>query len=256
MRDLIINDYQPHLKVTGGYLVIGENNYVRGRKFFFFLKRMVDVVISLLVIAFILSWLVPVVGLFIILDSRGPVFFSQVRVGRFGKSFRCYKFRTMYVNIEADFKQAEENDPRITRIGSFLRRTNLDEFPQFMNVLFGQMSIVGPRPHMYKDCRDFSKVVKEYKFRSLVKPGITGLAQVKGFRGPTETEKSIVERYKWDAFYVKNAGSLMDFRVIAFTAKQTFQQGLKVFGAVQNLFQSEKNRKVAKAADKSKQMAA
>jgi putative colanic acid biosysnthesis UDP-glucose lipid carrier transferase len=256
MRDMIINDYQPHLKVTGGYLVIGKNDYVRSRKSFFLLKRIIDIVISVLIIVFILSWLVPVVGLIIILDSRGPVFFSQARVGRFGKSFRCLKFRTMYVNIEADFKQAEENDPRITRVGSFLRRTNLDEFPQFINVLLGQMSIVGPRPHMYKDCRDFSKVVKEYKFRSLVKPGITGLAQVKGLRGPTENEKSIVERYKWDAFYVKNAGSLMDLRVIAFTAKQTLKQGLKIFTAIQSLFQSEKSSKVTKSSAKSKQMAA
>jgi putative colanic acid biosysnthesis UDP-glucose lipid carrier transferase len=256
MRDLIINDYQPHLKVTGGYLVLGEEDYVRNRKLFFFLKRSIDVIISLLVIVFILSWMVPLVGLMIILDSRGPVFFSQLRVGRYGKSFKCVKFRTMYVNIEADFKQAEENDPRITRIGSFLRRTNLDEFPQFINVLLGQMSVVGPRPHMYKDCRDFSKVVKEYKFRSLVKPGITGLAQVKGFRGPTVTEKSIVERYKWDAFYVKNAGSAMDLRVIVFTAKQTLKQGFKVFSAVQTFFQSEKSRKIAKSSDKSKQMAA
>ncbi len=256
MRDLIINDHQSHLKVTGGYLVIGENNYIRSRKFFFLLKRMIDIVISLLVIVLILSWLIPIVGLIIILDSRGPVFFSQARVGRFGKSFRCLKFRTMYVNIEADFKQAEENDPRITRVGYFLRCANLDEFPQFINVLLGQMSIVGPRPHMYKDCRDFSKVVKEYKFRSLVKPGITGLAQVKGLRGPTENEKSIVERYKWDAFYVKNAGSLMDLRVIAFTAKQMFKQGLKVFTPINNLFQSEKNRKAAKSSGKSKQMAA
>ncbi|MBX9782797.1 MAG: sugar transferase [Chitinophagaceae bacterium] len=198
---------------------------------------MIDIVISLLIITFILSWLIPVVGLIIILYSRGPVFFSQSRVGRFDKSFRCLKFRTMHVNIEADFKQAKENDPRITRIGHFLRITNIDELPQFFNVLLGHMSIVGPRPHMHKDCQNFSRVVDNYSFRSLVKPGITGLAQIKGFRGPTDNDLSIIQRYKWDAFYVRNASLAVDFFVLYITFVQTALQlykALTSFGQQSN----------------------
>lgn len=127
----------------------------------------------------------------------------------------------MYKNIEADFKQATEDDPRITRLGRFLRHTNIDELPQFFNVLMGQMSIVGPRPHMYKDCRDFNAVVKNYKFRSFVKPGITGLAQIKGFRGPTETEQSIIHRFRWDVFYVKKASFVLDLFILTTTFVQT-----------------------------------
>ena len=127
----------------------------------------------------------------------------------------------MYKNIEADFKQASDNDPRITRLGHFLRKTNIDELPQLFNVLFGDMSIVGPRPHMLKDCRDFNLVVKSYKLRTLVKPGITGLAQIKGFRGPTEDDLSIIHRYKWDVFYVRHASLILDISILFTTVMQT-----------------------------------
>src|SRR5215831_10094132 len=172
---------------------------------YFFLKRIFDIVISSLVIVLFLSWFLPLAAILIKLDSPGPVFFIQRRVGRWGRSFNCFKFRTMVVNDYANVKQAAEDDSRITRIGSFLRKTNLDEFPQFFNVLFGQMSLVGPRPHMHADCNKFSSVVTGYKLRNLVKPGITGLAQVKGFRGPTHDFESIFHRYQFDCFYVRNA---------------------------------------------------
>jgi putative colanic acid biosynthesis UDP-glucose lipid carrier transferase len=128
----------------------------------------------------------------------------------------------MRVNAEANTKQATDDDPRITRMGRFLRNSNLDELPQFINVLAGHMSIVGPRPHMYKDCANFSRVLDSYKFRSVMKPGITGLAQVKGYRGPTQTFDKVFRRFQWDAFYVRNANFWLDLRIVHYTAMQTF----------------------------------
>lgn len=197
---------------------------IRKRHVYFLYKEIIDKCISLFILIGFMSWLLPIIAIAIKVTSNGPVFFVQRRVGRYGKTFKCLKFRTMRMNIEADFKQAEENDMRITAIGRFLRRSNLDEIPQFLNVLMGHMSIVGPRPHMHKDCLDFTKIVTEYKVRNLVKPGITGMAQIRGFRGPTNTDSSIVMRYNWDAYYVKNASSSLDIKVIIVTAQQTILQ--------------------------------
>jgi putative colanic acid biosynthesis UDP-glucose lipid carrier transferase len=195
--------------------------YISERQSYLLGKRVVDVAISFLALVFVFSWLFPLLFLLIRLDSKGPVFFVQKRVGFLGRSFPCLKFRTMHVNSEADTRQATERDPRITRMGSFLRHSNLDELPQFLNVLAGHMSIVGPRPHMYNDCIHFSRVVDSYKFRSLMKPGITGLAQVKGYRGPALNFEQIFRRYQWDAFYVRNAGFWLDLRIMHRTAVQT-----------------------------------
>jgi putative colanic acid biosynthesis UDP-glucose lipid carrier transferase len=181
---------------------------------YFFAKRCFDLVISLVIISLVLSWLFPVLMILIKLDSRGPVFFKQKRVGFLGRVFWCYKLRTMYINGEADTKQASENDPRITRIGRFLRFTGLDEFPQVFNVLLGQMSIVGPRPHMSADCAKFASVISGYKMRNVVKPGITGLAQIKGYKGLTKDFESIFHRYQFDAFYVRNASFWLDMRIV------------------------------------------
>lgn len=210
---------------------------IRIRKKYFFFKNFIDKCISLFIIIGFLSWLLPIIAIAIKMTSRGPVFFVQRRVGRYGRTFKCMKFRTMRMNIEADFKQAEENDKRITTVGRFLRRSNLDEIPQFLNVLMGHMSIVGPRPHMHKDCQDFTKVVKEYKVRNLVKPGITGMAQIRGFRGPTNTNSSIVMRYSWDAYYVRNASSALDIKVILVTAQQTAFQIVKIILTEERLLQ-------------------
>jgi putative colanic acid biosynthesis UDP-glucose lipid carrier transferase len=195
---------------------------IDSKRTYFFCKRVFDVLVSALFIVFILSWILPVLSLLIKLDSRGPVFFLQKRTGKGGQPFICYKLRTMIVNKEADLWPALKNDKRITRIGKFLRNYNLDEFPQFFNVLFGSMSIVGPRPHMIVDCNKFSSVVPRYKFRNFVKPGITGLAQVKGFHGPAPDTRKIFLRYGWDAFYVRNAGLLLDIRVIRQTVALLF----------------------------------
>jgi putative colanic acid biosysnthesis UDP-glucose lipid carrier transferase len=188
--------------------------FVDSKRTYFFCKRVFDVLFSSLVILLILSWMLPVMALLIKMDSRGPVFFFQKRTGKGGKLFTCYKLRTMIVNREADLLAALKNDRRITRVGRFLRDYNLDELPQFFNVLLGAMSIVGPRPHMIVDCNKFSCVVPRYKMRNLIRPGITGLAQVKGFHGPAMDVGNIFLRYGWDAFYVRHAGFLLDIRII------------------------------------------
>lgn len=210
---------------------------VRKKNVYFLYKDIIDKCISLFVLVGFLSWLLPIIAIAIKMSSRGPVFFVQRRVGRYGKTFKCLKFRTMRMNIEADYKQADENDSRITAVGRFLRLSNLDEIPQFLNVLMGQMSIVGPRPHMHKDCQDFTKVVKDYKVRNLVKPGITGMAQIRGFRGPTNTNSSIIMRYNWDAFYVKHASSSLDKKVILVTAQQTIFQIVKLLLTEERILQ-------------------
>ena len=176
-----------------------------------------DVVVSFLVIVCVLSWLTLLIAAFVLLDSKGPVFFVQRRVGRAGKSFWCFKFRTMIVNSDADTRRADTNDPRITRLGKILRLYNIDELPQFLNVFLGQMSIVGPRPHMHADCNEFSKLISGYKFRSFVKPGITGLAQAKGFHGPVTDNDQFQKRFQWDAFYVRNASLELDMRIVQAT---------------------------------------
>jgi putative colanic acid biosysnthesis UDP-glucose lipid carrier transferase len=199
---------------------ISLRHYVEGKRIYFASKRVFDIVLSALVILLVLSWLAPLMAVLIKLSSKGPVFFFQKRVGRFGRSFTCIKFRTMIVNPEADRRSASENDRRITRFGKFLRQSNMDELPQFFNVLLGHMSIVGPRPHMYADCREFSTVVPRYKLRSLVKPGITGLSQVKGYHGQVISMECIYQRYIWDVFYVRNASLWLDMRIVAITAVQ------------------------------------
>lgn len=214
---------------------INLRDYIDSRHRYLYAKRIFDMAVAGLVIVFIFSWLFPILWLLIKLDSRGPVFFVQRRVGFLGRSFPCLKFRTMYDNPEANTKQATENDPRITRVGRFLRHSNLDELPQFLNVLAGHMSIVGPRPHMYQDCNNFSQVVDAYKFRNLMKPGITGLAQVKGYRGPAKSFDKIFRRYQWDAFYIRNASFWLDMRIVHRTAMQTLSYIFSKFIVIEDL---------------------
>jgi putative colanic acid biosynthesis UDP-glucose lipid carrier transferase len=213
-------------------------DYVEAHRFYFLTKRIFDLVVASLVIVFVLSWLFPLLALMIKLDSRGPVFFIQCRAGFLGRTFRCMKFRTMYVNDLSDEQQALSNDPRITRLGKFLRLTSLDELPQLFNVLIGDMSIVGPRPHMHKDNLDFGSVVENYRFRSFVKPGITGMAQVKGYRGPAKDFYKIFHRYQWDAFYVRNANLSLDFKIIRLTVMQILKS---LFYFKKNEMEQEQN---------------
>ena len=178
------------------------------------LKRIFDVVFSLTVILFILSWLTPLFAFFIKLESRGPVFFIQKRNGYNYKSFNCIKFRSMVPNNKADVIQVSKADNRITKIGKIMRQTSMDELPQFFNVLFGDMSVVGPRPHMLSHTDMYAKKVNKFMVRHFVKPGITGLAQVSGFRGEVESDQDIIGRVRYDIFYIENWSILLDIKII------------------------------------------
>ena len=178
------------------------------------LKRVFDVVFSLLIIVGLLSWLTPLIAIFILIESRGPIFFKQKRNGLNYEEFYCYKFRSMHLNPIADLEQVQKNDPRITRIGKFIRKTSIDELPQFYNVLLGDMSVVGPRPHMVSHTEMYAKSVDKFMVRHFIKPGITGLAQTNGFRGEVETEKDIINRVKYDIFYLENWSLLLDIKII------------------------------------------
>lgn len=177
-------------------------------------KRTFDLVVSSLVIVFILSWLIPLMALLIKLSSKGPVFFIQDRTGIDNQTFRCIKFRSMNQNKLADVKQATANDPRITRIGRFLRSSNLDEMPQFLNVFRGNMSIIGPRPHMLKHTDQYSNLIKYYLIRHSIKPGITGLAQISGFRGETRELWRMEKRVEKDIDYIENWSFTNDLKIM------------------------------------------
>ena len=184
-------------------------------------KRWFDIIFSMTVIFFILSWLIPLVALLIKLDSKGPVFFTQLRSGKNNQSFLCYKFRSLKVNNEAHNKQVTKDDDRFTRVGKFLRKTNLDEFPQFINVLRGEMSIVGPRPHMLKHTEEYSHILNHYMIRHYVKPGVTGWAQINGYRGEIKTKKDLRARIEHDIWYMENWTMWLDFRIILLTFYNT-----------------------------------
>ena len=186
-------------------------------------KRIFDVAFSSLILFGICSWLFPIIALLIKLDSKGPIFFKQQRSGRAGKDFLCFKFRTMVVNSEADTRQATKNDDRITRLGRFLRESNIDELPQFINVLLGDMSVVGPRPHMLKHTQEYSKTISNYMLRHLIKPGVTGLAQAKGYRGQTDDNYSMKNRVRVDILYIERWTFLLDLKVIGLTVKNMFK---------------------------------
>ncbi|MBF8149000.1 exopolysaccharide biosynthesis polyprenyl glycosylphosphotransferase [Winogradskyella sp. F6397] len=188
-----------------------------------FIKRGFDILFSSFVIIFILSWLTPIIGLLIKLESKGPVFFKQSRNGFNYKEFDCYKFRSMMPNKDAHLYQATRGDQRVTKIGKFIRKTSIDELPQFFNVLFGDMSVVGPRPHMVSHTNMYAKKIDKFMVRHFVKPGITGLAQTSGFRGEVETDKDIIGRVKYDIFYIENWSILLDMKIII----QTFINAIK-----------------------------
>lgn len=180
------------------------------------LKRGFDIAFSSVVLLFSPIVFVPV-AIAIKLTSPGPIFFKQERTGYKGETFRCWKFRTMRVNKGADSQQASADDPRTTRLGHFLRHTSIDELPQFVNVWLGQMSVVGPRPHMLKHTEEYAKLIDLYMVRHSVKPGITGWAQVNGYRGPTEQLWKMEKRVEYDVWYVENWTFLLDMKIIVRT---------------------------------------
>ncbi len=192
-------------------------------------KRLFDIVMTFFVVVFILSWLIPVISLLIWLDSKGPVFFVQTRSGKGNKEFKCLKFRSMKINSLANIKQASKNDQRLTRIGKFLRRTNLDEFPQFLNVIRGNMSIVGPRPHMLKHTDEYSKATDQYMIRHFLKPGITGWAQVNGLRGEINSIGKLKSRVEHDVWYMENWSIWLDLKIIFLTVFNTIKGDKNAF---------------------------
>lgn len=181
------------------------------------LKRAFDLTFSLVVVVLLLSWMYPLFAIIIKLESEGPVFFKQWREGKDGEHFLCWKFRTMVLNAEADIQWASKDDPRTTRFGNFLRKTSLDEFPQFLNVLFGQMSVVGPRPHPISLNEQYKESVQKFAKRHESKPGVTGLAQALGYRGEITDYHQMSSRVKLDRFYLQNWSFLLDLKIIFLT---------------------------------------
>jgi putative colanic acid biosynthesis UDP-glucose lipid carrier transferase len=192
-----------------------HNPFIKG------VKRGFDIVFSLLVIVFLLSWLIPLLAILIKLESKGPLFFKQGRPGLDEEEFHCFKFRSMQLNGFTE-SEASKNDPRVTKMGKFMRKTSMDELPQFFNVLLGDMSVVGPRPHLWSQNKSYATKIKKYMVRHYVKPGITGLAQVKGFRGEIETDDDMVNRIKLDVFYIENWSLIMDIKIIFQTVFNIF----------------------------------
>lgn len=182
-----------------------------------FKKRAFDLIFSSFVIVFVMSWLYPICGLLIKLESKGPILFKQQRSGRKNLPFWCLKFRSMSLNNDNEEKQAVKNDARITRIGRFLRRTSLDEMPQFFNVFLGNMSIVGPRPHMLAHTEKYELLIDKFMVRHFVKPGITGWAQVHGFRGETKNVVDMENRVKFDIHYLENWTAMLDVKIVFMT---------------------------------------
>jgi putative colanic acid biosynthesis UDP-glucose lipid carrier transferase len=181
------------------------------------IKKLFDVIFSIVIIIFVLSWLTPLMFILVKLESKGPLFFKQTRDGLSGSKFVCYKYRSMYVNESSDDIQATREDVRVTKVGSFIRKTSIDELPQFFNVLIGDMSIVGPRPHMLSQTKKYAKTVDKFMVRHFIKPGITGLAQVRGYRGEVEKNEDMENRVKMDIFYIENWSFLLDLKIIGQT---------------------------------------
>ena len=188
------------------------------------IKRAFDIVFSLGVILFVFTWLFPILAILVKLSSKGPVFFKQMRAGKDNKQFACWKFRSMRMNDLADVKQATKDDPRVTRVGRFLRKSNLDEMPQFLNVLFGHMSVVGPRPHPIRLNEQYRDIIDKYMVRHFVRPGITGWAQVNGFRGETRTPELMERRVELDVWYLENWSFWLDLRIVVLTVTNMFKK--------------------------------
>ena len=193
------------------------------------IKRMFDLIFSTFSIVFLMSWLTPIIWVLIKLESKGPVFFKQKREGLGGKLFVCHKFRSMRVDLKTEYKHTVKNDVRVTKIGALLRKTSLDELPQFFNVLQGNMSVVGPRPHLKSLSVEYQKNVNNYLERYSMKPGITGLAQVRGYRGEIKKKSDIKNRIRLDIFYIENWSILLDIKIILKTVFNVYKGEEKAY---------------------------
>ncbi len=208
MAELVHYGAQPVIQIHPGPLSYWNNRII---------KRLFDVFLALIVIVGILSWMIPLLYLMSLFGSRHGVFFRQDRTALDGRVFSCIKFRSMCPSKQADEVQATENDHRVTTLGRFLRKFSLDELPQFFNVLLGQMSVVGPRPHMLKHTEEYRKLVKRFMLRHTVKPGITGLAQVNGYRGEIKSDEDIQNRFRHDVKYIETWSFNLDLKIIFVT---------------------------------------
>ena len=195
----------------------------------FYLKRFFDIFFSIFVCLFILSWLIPILWIIVKLESEGPLVFKQGREGLNGKEFTCYKFRSMRMNKQSNKIHAIKNDARVTKVGAFLRKTSMDELPQFLNVLLGDMSVVGPRPHLETLSLEYQKDVDNYLKRHIVKPGVTGLAQVGGYRGEIKKKSDIKNRVRLDIFYIENWSFFLDIKIIIQTVLNVFKGEEKAY---------------------------
>jgi putative colanic acid biosynthesis UDP-glucose lipid carrier transferase len=193
------------------------------------LKKAFDIAFALLVIVFFFPWLFPILIILIKMDSPGPIFFKQQRSGRDNQDFSCLKFRTMQLNESSDQVQATKGDSRITKMGAFMRRTNIDELPQFLNVLWGNMSVIGPRPHMLVHTEQYSELIHNYLVRHYAKPGISGWAQVNGFRGETKELIEMKDRVDHDIWYIENWSMLLDLKIIYLTVINVFKGEEKAY---------------------------
>ncbi len=255
LKELSDNDIEKVFKIANNHFVkikfIPDNKEIVGKKhsmeyYDFFpvlsirqspldkienkiLKRTFDLIFSSFIIIFILSWLHPILGLLIKLESKGPVIFRQQRNGLNYEPFQCYKFRSMKKNKLENIKATTRNDSRITKLGKYIRKTSIDELPQFYNVFLGNMSVVGPRPHMTKENEKFKKIYEKYMGRHYVKPGITGLAQVKGYRGEVKTTSDIINRVRYDLFYIENWSFWLDIKIILLTLINMFKGDKKAY---------------------------
>lgn len=194
-----------------------------------YVKRVFDILFALFIIVFILSWITPLLLVLIKLESNGPLFFKQERDGLDGHVFSCYKFRSMKINPEANTVQVQKEDHRITKVGKFIRKTSIDELPQFFNVLIGDMSVVGPRPHMLAHTKMYAKQIDKYMVRHFVKPGITGLAQVRGYRGEIKNKKDMENRIRLDIYYIENWSFFLDLKIIFKTTINLFKTEEKAY---------------------------
>lgn len=187
------------------------------------LKRLFDIIFSIIIIVLIMPWLFPIVFIFQLLTSKGPIFFVQLRSGQDNKIFKCLKFRTMTVNDLSDKIGTQDNDPRITKFGKILRKTRIDELPQFFNVLFGQMSVVGPRPHMLSHTEEYSQLIDQFLVRQYVKPGITGWAQTTGYIDESRKLQEMKDKVKNDIYYIENWSFMLDMKIIFLTIYNVFK---------------------------------
>lgn len=193
------------------------------------IKRAFDIVFSLTILLTVFPVIFVIFGFLIKVTSKGPVFFKQKRTGLHGKSFVCYKFRSMVLNDDSDTMITTSSDPRITRVGAFMRRSSIDEFPQFFNVLMGNMSVVGPRPHMIKQTDVYNRLIDRFMIRHIIKPGITGWAQISGYRGETKILEQMEGRLKRDVWYIENWSFILDLKIIAVTVYQILKGDDKAF---------------------------